>query len=68
VVRATIPMPGARDPAEGPPAGAASDPGSGLPDIFTALEKQLGLKLVKVKAVPVDVLVIDHVEKAPTGN
>ncbi len=67
-VRATLPMPGGRDAGEGPAAGAASEPGSGLPDIFTALDKQLGLKLVKVKAVPVDVLIVDHVEKAPTGN
>ncbi len=35
------------------------DPG---PDLFEALEKQLGLKLEKTKA-PLDVLVIDHVEK-----
>ena len=33
-----------------------------------ALEKQLGLKLVKVKGIPVDVLVIDHVDKVPTDN
>lgn len=33
-----------------------------------ALEKQLGLKLVKVKSVPVDVLVIDHIDKLPTEN
>jgi uncharacterized protein (TIGR03435 family) len=45
-----------------------SDPGSGLPNIFIALEKQLGLKLVKVKDVPLDVIVIDHAEKVPTGN
>jgi uncharacterized protein (TIGR03435 family) len=47
---------------------SATDPGSGLPNIFTALEKQLGLKLVKAKDVPVDVVVIDHAEKVPTGN
>jgi uncharacterized protein (TIGR03435 family) len=48
------------------PAAPAADPG--LPNIFTALEKQLGLKLVKVKDVPADVIVIDHVEKVPAGN
>ena len=46
----------------------ASDPGSGLPDIFAALEKQLGLKLVKVKDVPTDILVIDSADKVPSEN
>jgi len=36
------------------------------PDLFTAIQKQLGLKLEAVKA-PVGVLVIDHVEK-PSEN
>jgi bla regulator protein blaR1 len=36
-------------------------------DIFGALQAQLGLKLVK-QQVPVDYLVIDHVERAPTEN
>ena len=39
---------------------------SGLPDIFTAVQRQLGLKLVPQK-VPVDSLVIDHVER-PSPN
>jgi len=38
-----------------------------LPDLFTALQEQLGLKLVPEK-VPVDTLVIDHVDKIPTEN
>jgi uncharacterized protein (TIGR03435 family) len=42
------------------------DPDGG-PDIYGALEKQLGLKLVKSKAI-FDVLVIDHVERIPTEN
>jgi len=33
----------------------------------TALKNQLGLKLVPQKA-PVDILVIDHVDKIPTDN
>ena len=40
---------------------------SNLPNIFTALQEQLGLKLVPQK-VPVDYLVIDHVDKIPTEN
>lgn len=45
-------------------ADAASDP---APDLFNALEKQLGLKLEKSK-VPLDVIVIDHMDKEPTEN
>ena len=45
----------------------ASDPGDG-PTVFFALEKQLGLKLVKAPSRPVDILVIDHADKVPTGN
>jgi uncharacterized protein (TIGR03435 family) len=68
---ATLLMPGAMPPA--PPADnagmpAASDPGEGLPNIFTAVEKQLGLKLMKVKDVQVDVLIVDGADKIPTEN
>jgi uncharacterized protein (TIGR03435 family) len=41
---------------------------AGGPTWSEALEKQLGLKLVKVKRIPVDVLVIDHVDKVPAEN
>jgi uncharacterized protein (TIGR03435 family) len=45
----------------------ANGPNSNLPDFFTALQEQLGLKLESQK-VPVDFLVIDHVDKIPTEN
>ena len=45
-------------------AAAAAEPGTG---IFDAVQSQLGLKLVAAK-VPVETLVIDHVEKVPTEN
>lgn len=49
---------------KGPPTPEQED---ALPIISSALEKQLGLKLEKTKA-PLDVLVIDHIEKMPTEN
>ena len=44
---------------------AAADPMAG-PSIFSALEKQLGLKMTPGKA-PLDVIIVDHAEK-PTAN
>jgi uncharacterized protein (TIGR03435 family) len=48
------------------PAGEAGQPDA-APDLFTALEKQLGLKLEKSKT-QLDVIVIDHMDKVPTEN
>lgn len=44
-----------------------NDPTSTLPNLFTALQEQLGLKLVPQK-VPTQILIIDHVDKTPTEN
>jgi uncharacterized protein (TIGR03435 family) len=49
------------------PANEASAAGGGGPSLFIALEKQLGLKLEQGKA-GLEVLVIDHADKAPTEN
>jgi uncharacterized protein (TIGR03435 family) len=38
------------------------------PTIFAALQEQLGLKLTKVKDAPVDIIVVDAADKAPTAN
>lgn len=46
--------------------GTAESPVSG-PNLFEALQQQLGLKLESKKG-PVDTLVIDHAEKVPTAN
>jgi uncharacterized protein (TIGR03435 family) len=45
---------------------ASASQGESLPDIFSALQS-IGLKLEQKKG-PVAVIVIDHVERTPTGN
>ena len=62
-VASAIPFPDAPGPGNPPDAAPTADPG---PDIFTALQEQLGLKLESAKG-PVEVLVIDHVER-PSEN
>jgi uncharacterized protein (TIGR03435 family) len=46
----------------------ASDPAESGPTIFEAIQKQLGLRLNKTGNVPLDVIVVDSVEKLPTPN
>jgi uncharacterized protein (TIGR03435 family) len=50
-----------------PPAAHAPEDLEPSPDIFSALQSQLGLKLER-KPAPVDVFVVDHIERTPTGN
>jgi bla regulator protein blaR1 len=50
-----------------PPETAAATPGVSGPSIFTAFQEQLGLKLEAQKG-PVEVLVIDHVQRVPAAN
>jgi uncharacterized protein (TIGR03435 family) len=44
-----------------------SSPADSGPDIFAALQDQLGLKLT-VKNIPRDIIMVDHVDKVPTEN
>ena len=44
-----------------------ADQASGLPSVFTALRETLGLQL-KQQPVPMQVLVIDHIDRVPSAN
>jgi uncharacterized protein (TIGR03435 family) len=50
-----------------PDASTAAADAPERPDIFRALEEQLGLRL-KMAKTPIDVLVVDHADKVPLGN
>jgi uncharacterized protein (TIGR03435 family) len=41
--------------------------GAAGPSIYAALQEQLGLKL-QTQKLPVEVIVVDHVERVPTEN
>ena len=60
-------MPVAPPHVEGGEGGGPVSGDSNSPTIFTALQEQLGLKLESRKA-PVDIVVLDHIDKAPTEN
>jgi len=63
----STPPEAAPDPGNGSPP-AANEPDGAFPSIFTAIQEQLGLRLVKTTNVPVDVIVVDSVDKVPTKN
>jgi uncharacterized protein (TIGR03435 family) len=63
----TLEYAGAMFAAEALPLAAQERLDASGPSIFTALEKQLGLKLQKTK-VAADVIVIDHADKTPIEN
>jgi uncharacterized protein (TIGR03435 family) len=46
---------------------AASGEADSFPPLSTAVEDTLGLRL-EAKKIPVEVIVVDHVERVPTGN
>jgi uncharacterized protein (TIGR03435 family) len=66
MVGAPPPPPGGAGAGAGAPATSLPEAES-LPDIFRAVKEQLGLALEKKKG-PVELIVVDHMEKTPTEN
>jgi uncharacterized protein (TIGR03435 family) len=60
-------MPPPPQPGSGAVAPPPAPPEAPGPTIFAAVQEQLGLKL-ESKKVPVDILIVDHIEKTPTEN
>jgi uncharacterized protein (TIGR03435 family) len=58
---------GADAPAAGGTTIAAASEPNGALSLFDAVNKQLGLKVEKLKR-PLPVVVIDHIEETPTEN
>jgi uncharacterized protein (TIGR03435 family) len=46
--------------------GATDEPGG--PSLFDALQHQLGLRLTRIKDIPVDVIVVDSADRVPVEN
>jgi len=53
--------------AGGGPEGHPEIPAAGGPPLPIALQQQLGLRL-EPKKLPLEMVVVDHIEKVPTGN
>ena len=44
------------------------DEASDFPDLFVAIQQQLGLKLNKAASVPIEVVEIERLDKVPVAN
>jgi uncharacterized protein (TIGR03435 family) len=60
-------LPGATPPSAGQAPGSSASEPTGALSLFDAIQKELGLKLVKEMR-PAPVLVIDHINEQPTPN